>query len=192
MLAKPDSPPSRRQRRAARSPGNDRVFPLGVVELQQFRLEHGTDIKKATLHVGPYANELARSFGAMALTIGSHIYFRDKAYNPASEEGRKTITHELTHIAQYEEGKLSENASWKELEEEAHLAEGREEYAEDPIVVLNVNGNRYRFSKSKEKYYASKLTEKIEEWVDEQRVIREEKEYLRLLVSYRKWREKRI
>jgi len=36
-------------------------------------------------------------------------------------------------------------------------AEGREEYAEDPIVVLNVNGNRYRFSKSKEKYYASKL-----------------------------------
>ena len=170
---------------------NDRQFPMETVMLQSHNLKHGTNIDKAIVHVGPYADELARSAHSAALTIGAHIFFRNGAYKPETEEGRKTKAHELAHVAQYEEGRTGHNADRETLEREADLAEGMEEYDDDPIVVLNVNGNRYRFSKSKEKYYAHKLTEKIEEWVSEQSIIRDEKEYLKLLVSYQRWRGER-
>ncbi|MEE0999379.1 MAG: DUF4157 domain-containing protein [Treponemataceae bacterium] len=31
-------------------------------------------------------------------TLGKDIYFRNKAYKPETEEGRKILAHELTHI----------------------------------------------------------------------------------------------
>ena len=174
-------------KRTVRNPYTDRVFPLNTVDIQQFRLKHEADIEKATIHTGPYANELARSFNALALTIGTDIYFRDKAYNPESEEGHKVIAHELTHIAQYEEGKLSENNSREKLEEEARLAENKEILVNDTIVTLNLNGKRYKFPKSKMKYYAQKTARKIKEWLYEEKFLLTEKEYLRLLVSFEEW-----
>ena len=191
IFVKQDDQPVSRQnpaRRAARDPGADRVFPLASAELQQFRLKHNKDIDEATIHTGPYANELARSFGALAVTIRSDIYFRDRAYNRGSEEGQETIDHELMHVAQYKEGKLSGNVSVKELEEEARQAEGRGKYEEDPFVVITVNGNDYRFRKSKMGYYARKLTGKIEDWMNDRKFILAEKDYLRLVARYEKWK----
>jgi hypothetical protein len=195
ILAKPDEQLVSRQspaKRAARDPGDDRVFPLASVELEQFRLKHHKDIDEATIHTGPYANELARSLNALAVTIGTDIYFRDRAYNRGSEEGRETAAHELMHVAQYKEGKLSGNASIEELEKEARQAEGVEKYEEDPFVVLNVSGKSFRFRRSKMKYYAHKLSGKIEEWVNERKFILDEKEYLRLLIRYKKWKEEAL
>ena len=179
-------------RRLVRNPGNDRVFPIDTIDLQQFRLKHDVDIGNAIIHTGPYADELTRSFNVLALAIGNDIYFRDKGYNPKTEEGRKTIAHELMHIVQHEDGRLSENISMKELEDEAVLAESKEGYVEDPIIVINVNGNRYRFHKSRMKYYAHKLAKKVSGWVNEQQYTLEEEEYARLLHSYENWRKKVI
>ena len=88
MLVKHDNQTLNRQRpskKVFRTPVNDRVFPFNTVELQRYSARHDIDIDKAMIHIGPYANELARSFNALALTIGSDIFFRDKAYNPGSE-----------------------------------------------------------------------------------------------------------
>jgi len=115
------------------------------------------------------------------------VHFRNGAYRPETEEGRKTLAHELTHVAQYEEGTLDGNISRAKLEKEAELAENTENFEADPIVTLNLNGRTYRFRKSKMKYYAHKLAEKIQQWVHERKFILEEKEYLRLLLSYEKW-----
>jgi hypothetical protein len=79
----------RPSKRAERGTENDRVFPLETVRLQQFRTGQGAGIERAVIHTGPYADELVRSFNALALTIGRDIFFRDRAYDPAGEEGRK-------------------------------------------------------------------------------------------------------
>jgi len=190
LLAKQDNLFVSRQKQAkivARNPGDDRVFPFNTVELQRYSSKHEIDIEKATIHIGPYANELARSFNALALTIGSDIFFRDKAYNPGSEEGRKVIAHELTHVAQHTERRITKNVSRETLEAEAGFAEKKEVYDKNAIVVLNIRGNRYMFSRSKMEYYANKVSVYIKNRVMEQKYILEEKEYLKLLYAYEKW-----
>jgi len=108
-------------------------------------------------------------------------------YNPGSEEGRKTITHELTHVSQYQNGELSQNRTRKGLEEEAEEAEAKEIYDKDSIVSINLKGKRYQMSKSKMRYYAQRAAISIEEWIKEQKTILDEKEYLSLLCAYDEW-----
>lgn len=93
------------ERKVERPFHNDRVFPLETVEIQGFRTKTDMDLDTAIIHTGPYADEYARSFNALAVTIANEIYFRNGAYDPASEEGRKILAHELTHIGQYTEKK---------------------------------------------------------------------------------------
>ena len=38
--------------------------------------------------------------GAVAYTVGSHLVFGAGAYRPGSEQGRRLLAHELTHVAQ--------------------------------------------------------------------------------------------
>jgi len=180
---KPQNP----SKRVGRNSGNDRVFPLETVQLQQFRTKHDSDIGEATIHVGPYADELARSYNALALTIGLDIFFRDKAYKPGSEETQKIMAHELTHVAQHKEGFLTKNISMEGLEAEATLAENKEIYEEDPIVYIEVNGNKYRFRKSKMRYHASRVAKSLTSWIEEQKYLLDEEEYLKFACSMIKW-----
>jgi hypothetical protein len=170
-----------------RSAENDRVFPLETVSLQRFRTNHESDIERAIIHTGPYANELTRTFSVLALTIGEDIFFRDNSYNPGSEEGRKTITHELTHVSQYQNGELTQNRTRKGLEEEADEAEAQEICDKDSIISIKLRGKRYQMPKSKMRYYVQRAANTIEEWMREQETILDEKEYLSLLCAYDEW-----
>ncbi|MDR2096187.1 MAG: DUF4157 domain-containing protein, partial [Treponema sp.] len=114
------------------APGSDRVFPLDTVTLQQFRREHDADIETARIHVGSFADELASAMNALAVVLAEDVYFRQGAYQPESELGRKILAHELTHIAQYADKRTVKNTPREELEEEAEYAEGKEEYDTDP------------------------------------------------------------
>ncbi|MDT5062501.1 MAG: hypothetical protein QOH63_2960 [Acidobacteriota bacterium] len=62
--------------------------------------ELGADFSGVRIHSDSSANALANSFGANALTKGEDIYFNSDRYDPASEEGRGLIAHELTHVTQ--------------------------------------------------------------------------------------------
>ena len=44
-------------------------------------------VEHATIHTGPYADELARSLHTLALVLGTDIFFRNGAYRPETEEG---------------------------------------------------------------------------------------------------------
>jgi hypothetical protein len=46
------------------------------------------------------ASDSARAVGAVAYTVGQHLVFRDEAFSPQSEQGRRLLAHELTHVAQ--------------------------------------------------------------------------------------------
>ena len=59
-------------------------------------------------HVRVHANSSkAPEVGALAYTQGSDIHFAPGQYSPASSSGRQLLGHELTHVVQQEEGRVS-------------------------------------------------------------------------------------
>lgn len=60
----------------------------------------GADLNGVRVHTDARADMLSRSLNAEAFTVGRDVFFRQGAYAPGSGEGRKLLTHELTHVAQ--------------------------------------------------------------------------------------------
>ena len=79
---------------------NDRTVPIDIQTLEEFNLKTGSNVEKATILYGAYSDALTRVYHANALTIGATIYFTTKAYKPETEDGRKTLAHELIHVQQ--------------------------------------------------------------------------------------------
>ena len=63
----------------------------------------GADFSDVRVHVGPEAS----SIGAIAFTWGSDIYFAPGQYNPDTMQGRMLLGHELTHVVQQRDGRVS-------------------------------------------------------------------------------------
>ena len=168
---------------------NDRVFPFETVTLLHYNDKHGSDIEQAVIHTGPYANELTRSMHAMALAIGDDIYFRDNAYRPESEEGRKLLTHELTHVAQHREKRVEGNISREALEREAEQAERQTGYDPDPYELYPVENKVYRIRRSQIRQVTRMAADGVEEWLRGQGKVCGGEEYVRLLSAYDEWVE---
>jgi len=64
----------------------------------------GADFSDVRVHTDAAANESARSVGAHAYTVGSHVVFQRDAYDPHSPAGGTTLAHELTHVIQQRSG----------------------------------------------------------------------------------------
>ena len=65
-----------------------------------FEPRFGRSFDNVRLHTGPEADNLTREAGALAFTVGGDIAFRSDAYRPGSQDGRRLIAHELTHVVQ--------------------------------------------------------------------------------------------
>lgn len=64
----------------------------------------GADFGDVRVHTGSGAHASATEVGARAYTVGSNIVFQRDAYDPASDAGRTTLAHELTHVVQQRQG----------------------------------------------------------------------------------------
>jgi hypothetical protein len=177
----------REERRAERPLTNDKVFPLETVSIQEYNTKYDAGIEKVTIHTGPAADEYARSMDALAITIATDIYFRNNKYNPADEEGRKLLAHEMTHIAQHEEGRITSVSEEKELENEAVRAESKAVYKDDPVVTIKIGDELFRFRRSKMKIIVNAVAEDINKWVETRRGTMNEEEYLKFLCFYERW-----
>lgn len=60
----------------------------------------GTDFSDVNVHTGSYASQLSSQLNAQAFTVGNDIYFNDGKYAPDSNEGKRLLAHELTHVVQ--------------------------------------------------------------------------------------------
>ena len=90
---------------------------------------------------GPAADEYTRSHHALALVLGTDIFFRNGAYRPETEEGRKILAHELTHVAQNKKREEYRGASREELEGEAEAAEKTVEDNGNPLITRRIGKN---------------------------------------------------
>ena len=60
----------------------------------------GVDFCYVKVHYDAAAAALCRELHAVAFTHGQDIYFNEGMYNPHSDEGKKLLAHELTHVVQ--------------------------------------------------------------------------------------------
>ena len=73
---------------------------LSQKERSFFEPRIGYDFSNVRLHTNAEANQSARAINALAYTHGNNIVFASNQYQPESNEGKKLLTHELTHVVQ--------------------------------------------------------------------------------------------
>jgi hypothetical protein len=67
----------------------------------------GYDFSNVRIHAdNEAASRSAESINALAYTVGNNIVFRKGYYNTFSQEGKKLIAHELTHVRQQTDSSL--------------------------------------------------------------------------------------
>ena len=80
--------------------------PLDPSVRERMEPRFGRDFSSVQVHTGPDAGRSARSFGAVAYTLGRHIVFADGRFAPDSIDGQRLLAHELTHVVQ-QDGRAS-------------------------------------------------------------------------------------
>ena len=81
---------------ALSSPGR----PLGSEARAFFEPRLGHDFAKVRVHTDATAAESARAVKARAYTVGQDLVFAPGQYSPDSQEGKRLLAHELTHVTQ--------------------------------------------------------------------------------------------
>lgn len=65
-------------------------------------MEHGfgTDFSQVRIHTDTVAQSMSKNLGAQAFTYGTDIYFNTGRFETQSQNGKKLLAHELTHVIQ--------------------------------------------------------------------------------------------
>ena len=88
----PLEPTCRRARRDGK-PLDDGLRP-------QLEASLGAKLGHVRVHTGGDADAAAQALGARAFAIGPDLFFRNRAYDPASRDGQHLIAHEVAHAVQ--------------------------------------------------------------------------------------------
>ncbi len=168
----------------------DRSHPVDTVIINNFNRKNGTNLESVKMIYGPSSDEYTRSHHALAIAVADMIYFRNGAYKPETEEGRKLIAHELTHVAQNQDKENYRNVSKEEKESEAEAVEQSEVYNPDKLVKKMIGGKEYLLKESVWKKIEKDARRKLEEKIIGLEHKMPEQEYLKLLLKYEEW-EKR-
>jgi hypothetical protein len=98
--------------------------PLSMSARSALEPGFGHDFSNVKVHTDVEANTLSRQLNARAFTTGSDIFFREGDYQPHSDEGRKLIAHELTHVVQQQAApKIQREVRIEEVEDQVETPE---------------------------------------------------------------------
>lgn len=162
----------------------DREHQLDRVIVNDFNRKNSTDLEGVKIVYGPGANEYARTHHALALTVADRIYFRNGAYRPETEEGRKLLVHELTHIAQNKNRQKLRNSTQTKLEEQAEQNEEQAAYDSDPNVTIKYRGKYLTMRESQVNRFADKIAREILEEVESMEIGMSDEDYLKYLIDF--------
>jgi len=76
-----------------------------------FEPRFGYDFSKVKIHTDAEANRSAQSINAQAYTSANNIVFNQNQFSPNSDNGKKLLAHELTHVVQ--QGAYSKDSAAK-------------------------------------------------------------------------------
>ena len=159
----------------------DRKHPVDRVIINDFNRKSGADLGEVKIVYGPAADEYTRSHHALALVLGTDIFFRNGAYRPETEEGRKILAHELTHVVQNKKREEYRGASREELEREAEAAEKQVEDNGNPLITRRIGKKYYSFTQKEWNQINKNVKTMIEDWIESEERNMTEREYLDFL-----------
>lgn len=81
--------------------------PLDAINRAFFEARLGADLGGVRIHTGEQAAGSARSYDALAYTVGQDIVFGAGQFDPHSHSGKKLLAHELVHTVQQGSGRVS-------------------------------------------------------------------------------------
>lgn len=165
----------------------DREHPLDRVMLNEFNADTNSDLEDTKIIYGSDANNITRMFHALAITLGNKIYFRDGSYKPETEEGRKLIAHELTHVAQNKDKPLADNRTRNELEKEAEKSEKTQEIDTNIYLKRIIKNQEYILKQEEWKKIDKMALELLEKDIETNADNLNEYDYLDLLNKYTNW-----
>jgi len=100
---------------------------LNQQEKSFFESRMGYDFSDVRIHDNSSANQSAKNINALAYTHKNNIVFGQGQYQPNTEEGKKLMAHELTHVVQ----QTGDDVSLKEAPDMIQRAEGKDPSALD-------------------------------------------------------------
>jgi len=101
--------------------------PLDAATRGFFEPRFGADFSQVRVYTGSQASASARAVNALAYTVGSNVVFNSGQYTPQSDQGRRLLAHELTHVVQQDGKAGPESADTTPAAEDASA--GRTESA---------------------------------------------------------------
>ncbi|RMB80839.1 DUF4157 domain-containing protein [Streptomyces shenzhenensis] len=109
-----DAAEQRRRRRKERAAASRAPEPKNIVSgagqpldpgvRRELEEQLGHDLSRVRLHTGRDAGQLTELLGADAVAVGQDILFREGAFKPGTDEGRRLLAHELLHTVQNPHG----------------------------------------------------------------------------------------
>ncbi|MHC3474717.1 eCIS core domain-containing protein [Streptomyces sp. 7R007] len=78
--------------------------PLDPGLRRELEEQLGHDLGRVRLHTGRDAGQLTELLGADAVAVGQDVLFREGAFRPGTDEGRRLLAHELQHTVQNPHG----------------------------------------------------------------------------------------
>ena len=158
---------------------------IDIGTLDEFNQNTGNNVDNA--YITPLDSDYAHNM--MTATILAYVLLddvkvrRDK-YKPETEEGRKLLAHELTHVAQNQDKEFVDHRTREELEEEAEANERTAESIQDPLVTRKVEGKDVVLPASMWHEVSQKLFRELRRWIHYEKFIRPPKEYELLVKKY--------
>lgn len=74
--------------------------PLSAQTRSFFEPRFGHDFSNVKIHTGSKAAKSSDELNAHAYTLGNNIVFNARKYSPHTEDGKRLLGHELTHVVQ--------------------------------------------------------------------------------------------
>jgi outer membrane protein OmpA-like peptidoglycan-associated protein len=74
--------------------------PLDAVTRAYMEPRFGRDFSRVRVHADGAAGTVAQAVGAVAFTASENVVFAPGRFNPASDDGRELLAHELAHVVQ--------------------------------------------------------------------------------------------
>ena len=109
--------------------------------------------------------------------LGTDIFFRNGAYRPETEEGRKILAHELTHVTQ--------NKKREELEGEAEAAEKLFERQGERTKTIKIENIVYKLSEREYNKFMEELKDRVEAELERKLGRVDGEERAKLLYAYK-------
>jgi hypothetical protein len=83
--------------------------PLEPALRQDMEQRFGHDFSRVRVHFDAAAEQSAREIRANAYTVGNDVVFGKGRFAPATQEGRRLLAHELTHVVQQTGAPMSDS-----------------------------------------------------------------------------------